>query len=1049
MKKIILVFFILLRPLFSNVSTNLDLQPGDRIILGGDSITNSHLYSHYIMAWLQLTYPELDLETYELARSGSSIAGWATPDTTPPLGSSSGLYERYHYPFDPDVVFMMHGHNGGQTEVGHIADYKDLWDYWVDGVSSAKLVMLGMHPTQSETDNKHAEAKADAEAVFASGDPRRFASDTFEHLGAQWLANADNAIDIIQTGISPYSEDIRDAVHPGPTGHVAIAWAVLQGLGAEKLVSSAILDADTSTKITSANCLITNVSLTPSGGTFDRLDQKLPWALDETGRSNAVKLIPEIANWQNYSITIKNLFPGSYRIRCDGVLIGTATHAELSMGWNMSDLTTGPVWEQGQDVLEKIRNLQGHNAFGENLLDSDGTVTDYINRSVAIYQNGQERGDVYKSSMAPFVETLSSRMEIIHSAAQPVIRTYTIEPDITKAWSYTGVPYTDWTYDPFTIEAPAEPDEWPLEEKVGYYYIAPDDENATNLVDSNDTKDANNQRYGYPDRPRITLPMVGNNSTNIAPGSVFWIKGGTWNNHYSNFSSWQAKFNGTPENPIWIYGDPEDPPVFSDLRIQFGEMEDQYVIVDGIVWDAWTTKANSSVTVANGAHHITVRNCEVKNRTYVSNGSHFSVTGKDYDSHDIVFYKIDFHDNGHGSLWGVNDDDFHGIKADGNWGGGRAYRIWAIENVCRATSQDASNNNYWKSVNGTFFQVGDQNVSTGNVDHVFIAGNIVDYTRQVVVGCKRSADVIVSGNISTKNNQHDSNGGNAFNTKYDRQEYLWFIGNYVENWGGLFRRNVLTAGGAGGTDTETPDESRIYVIGNVAKNMTWNEQSGGIGEWKQQGITFHDMRGTVYVVNNSMDNTVYGVVTAQNSRIDEESNIHIYNNIFINMNATSDPNGGRGIMISSFNSIYGNLNVYIENNLMDDMNVYLSDFGTYTVPETLNALDYAAGNLEGSPLFSNVETNDYSLQSESPAVDAGTQNYATNPSLDVYRQFINRYTNDPDFPGKPEDVWPYDFNYSPRVEGDSIDIGAHEFKLISGGGDIIPSPPSNLKIIDN
>jgi hypothetical protein len=101
----------------ADLAEDLQLQPGSKVLICGDSISQAHMYSHYLSAWLQLTYPALDLKVYELAHSGTALGGWAVSDTTPPAASE---YERLAYPFTPDVVFLMLGQNGGQTalEIG-------------------------------------------------------------------------------------------------------------------------------------------------------------------------------------------------------------------------------------------------------------------------------------------------------------------------------------------------------------------------------------------------------------------------------------------------------------------------------------------------------------------------------------------------------------------------------------------------------------------------------------------------------------------------------------------------------------------------------------------------------------------------------------------------------------------------------------------------------------------------------------------------------------------------------------------------------------------
>jgi uncharacterized protein YgiM (DUF1202 family) len=613
-----------------------------------------------------------------------------------------------------------------------------------------------------------------------------------------------------------------------------------------------------------------------------------------------------------------------------------------------------------------------------------------------------------------------------------------------RAWSYPGVPYTDWAYDPFTHPAPTRPTEWPLSEKRGYYFIEPNNPSATDVVNGSDTVDANGKRYGYPSRPRKTLPLTSWNNTNISAGSIFWIKGGEWNSHFASFHDWFANFDGTAENPIWIYGDPTDKPVFKDLRIGFDGGDNHHVFVENIIWDKWDSVANGSVSINSGAHHITVRNVEVKNRDYLRHGSFFSAEGGttagSTDVHDIVFYNITFKNNGGGVNWNTVDADMHGYKFDGNWDKGRAYRIWVIDNKTMPGDTPDPIDGFYKALAGNLVQVGDQNVGRGNVDHVWIAGNYGGLgLRQGCVGFKRSGHAVVSSNVCRDLTHSGSSQGAAYSLKYDRQENIWFVNNYVENVDSFIIRSETTSSGAGGPDTFRPIDTRVYIIGNVLKDSMrepwFAPDMGGIGGWKTKGISIQDMNGKVYIANNVIDTSVYGVYFSPHpTRQSVGSEMHVYNNIAVNLSAGRDTStaANNGIMITTDT----NTEWFIENNLVDSGRFYYS--GTqYNSADAFNARANASGNKQGNPLFTNPAAGDYSLRPGSPAIDAGIQNYTTNGSPDVYQLFINAFADDPDFPGDPADVWPKDFNKNARFSGSSIDIGAFEYGA-TGGGTYIP-----------
>jgi len=88
---------------------------------------------------------------------------------------------------------------------------------------------------------------------------------------------------------------------------------------------------------------------------------------------------------------------------------------------------------------------------------------------------------------------------------------------------------------------------WPSGVDAGRYYVDNNDQNAT---------DTNNP-YGCPDQPRETIPE----GTLNAGDFVYIAGGGTYN--ASGVFDWDGI--GTAANPIWITGDPSNPPVLNDV----------------------------------------------------------------------------------------------------------------------------------------------------------------------------------------------------------------------------------------------------------------------------------------------------------------------------------------------------------------------------------------------------------------------------------------------------------------------------------------------------
>ena len=220
-----------------------------------------------------------------------------------------------------------------------------------------------------------------------------------------------------------------DPVHPGPTASAIAAWKIITGLGWSTDVSSAAIDTGTCTVTSQKNCAITKITVNGFGGIdFMRLDAIIPWAIDEVGRPDAVALYPSMANWQNYKLQVSGLAAGTYDIFCNGEIISTVLSNTLTTGWNMSDLTVGPVWRQGQEVLGRIREMQGINrATLWSIQGGSRTgVEQYKSVATGAYDTNGLRGAALNAVLAPFIANIGLQDTLIHAAAQPTPLSFSI-----------------------------------------------------------------------------------------------------------------------------------------------------------------------------------------------------------------------------------------------------------------------------------------------------------------------------------------------------------------------------------------------------------------------------------------------------------------------------------------------------------------------------------------------------------------------------------------------------------------------------------------------
>jgi lysophospholipase L1-like esterase len=149
-----------------------------------------------------------------------------------------------------------------------------------------------------------------------------------------------------------------DGVHLNDLGQLAMAYAMLKGLGAPEEVSSATLDANNGSLLSAKGCSISSVNKRPDGLDFIRLDEGLPLNLGIlSGLNHRWVPIPDGLNL--YRVTVTNLPAGDYAIRAEGRKLGMASAERLARGLNIASMTAdawepGGPWDAQSDIVKEL-----------------------------------------------------------------------------------------------------------------------------------------------------------------------------------------------------------------------------------------------------------------------------------------------------------------------------------------------------------------------------------------------------------------------------------------------------------------------------------------------------------------------------------------------------------------------------------------------------------------------------------------------------------------------------------------------------------------------
>ncbi len=350
------------------LAADFQIRDGDRVVFLGDSITEQRLYTTYIEAYALTRHPNWKITFRNVGWGGDTA--WLRQRAHPDEGQlfkaegeelsakvtdavARGL-GRDVLPFKPTFVTVKFGMNDhsyqkfrpdifrayarSQTEIANVL-----------GKAGARVTFLTPQPIEERRPDPENDERNQSLRKFSDG--LRAVS---EATGAGFV---DQFMPFMKLMLDARAENPKafigggDAVHPGPSGQTLMAWAVLKGMGATPLVSTAHIDASSQTAKTEA-CTVSGVKLTDGVLSFDRLDACLPMPIDPRAEA-ALKLAPVLAELSRLELKVTGLAADNYEVHIDGKSVGKASSKELSEGWNLSN-AGGPITQQAREVLAAV-----------------------------------------------------------------------------------------------------------------------------------------------------------------------------------------------------------------------------------------------------------------------------------------------------------------------------------------------------------------------------------------------------------------------------------------------------------------------------------------------------------------------------------------------------------------------------------------------------------------------------------------------------------------------------------------------------------------------
>jgi len=234
-----------------------------------------------------------------------------------------------------------------------------------------------------------------------------------------------------------------DRVHPGPEGHLVMAWIFLTAQQVPSLVSRVSVDAKSGQVTECANATVSHLANRDDRWLFRLQQQALPFPMDEHARTALTEsLIARDVNEER--VAIGGLPSGRYELLIDEVGMGTYAASELAEGIDLAGNTVTPQYRQAQAVATV--NAQRHTT--EKTLRNYAAVRWFLTHCQvnpddttavsAFYQATTNKNGYFEFQIPTYLENWSKRGLLIAQVAdleqqlfalrQPVEHTYIIRP---------------------------------------------------------------------------------------------------------------------------------------------------------------------------------------------------------------------------------------------------------------------------------------------------------------------------------------------------------------------------------------------------------------------------------------------------------------------------------------------------------------------------------------------------------------------------------------------------------------------------------------------
>lgn len=398
------------------------LAPGARVAIIGDSITEQKLYSKYMEAYLLACSGVPDLTVFQFGWGGETASGFAA------------RLENDLAPFRPTVATTCYGMNDGSyrpytDEIGR--RYESNMRKVVEGLKKAGVreIVVGS-PGAVDTQyfvrdnfaplsgadgyNKNLGTLRDLDRELAKEMGTRFADVHQPMLDAMGKAKAALG--------AKYDVCGKDGFHPGPNGHLVMAYAFLKALGCDGEIGTFSIDMDGAARATGGHRIV--------GGGAGRAEiesTRYPFCFEGDEKSSGgtrsiAPFFPFNQDLNRLTLKVSNLKSARAKVTW-GSESREFSREQLEAGVNLAaEFSTTPFAEPFGKLLQAVATKQN---FETSMIKS--LVTGFRN-----FKDDAKADPELAGAFTKIGERMAARQQSLHQAARatlkPVRHTLTVAP---------------------------------------------------------------------------------------------------------------------------------------------------------------------------------------------------------------------------------------------------------------------------------------------------------------------------------------------------------------------------------------------------------------------------------------------------------------------------------------------------------------------------------------------------------------------------------------------------------------------------------------------